>query len=205
MVLLVLSSFMLLSFINYESFDIKTAMLGILISALLIFQYNLMKILFSGLDRVLLLTVDTLAVLGFIMLQRLKPELAFRQVEWFALGNVTLLIFAIFSKKLIPGKRMSLILMILSSVLLILPIVLGEEIGGAKNWLSLGEDYSIQPSEFVKIILIVVFAERLSKEHRFKENIPVFGFAAISILLVVIQRDLGAALLYFSFSFLFII
>jgi len=203
MVLLVLSSFGLLSFFKSEGLDIMTAVLGVLISALLIFQYNLMKIFIPGYDRVLVLTVDILAVLGFIMLQRLKPELAFRQVEWFALGNIALVIFGVFAKKFIPGKRISLILMISSSILLILPVLLGEEIGGARNWLSFGENYSVQPSEFVKIVLTVVLAERLSKEHDFKKNILVFAFVAVLILLVVLQKDLGAALLYFSL-FIFI-
>jgi len=203
MVLLVLSSFCLLSFFDSGVFDIKAAILGALISALLIFQYNLMKVLFSKFDRVLILTVDTLAILGFIMLQRLKPELAFRQVEWFALGNVALIIFEILAKKLIPGKKTSYTLIILSCIFLLLPIVLGREIAGAKNWINLLDAFSIQPSEFVKIILIVVLAERLSKEQGLKNNLPVFGFVAMSIILVIIQRDLGAALLYFSI-FIFI-
>lgn len=203
MVLLVLSSFCLLSFFNSEVFDIKAAILGVLISALLIFQYNLIKILFSKFDRILILTVDTLAILGFIMLQRLKPELAFRQVEWFALGNVALIIFGIFTRKLIPGKKISYTLIVLSCILLLLPVILGREIAGAKNWINLLDLFSIQPSEFVKIILIVILAERLSKEKGIKDNLLVFGFVAMIIVLVVLQRDLGAALLYFSI-FIFI-
>lgn len=206
MVLLALSSFSLLSFFDSKVFDIKAAILGALISAILIFQYNFTKLLFPKFDRILLLTVDTLAILGFIMLQRLKPELAFRQVEWFALGNVALIIFGIFAKKLTPGKRISYALIVLSYILLILPLVLGKEIAGAKNWISLSDAFSIQPSEFVKIILIVVLAERLSKEKGFKDNLPIFAFVAMLVILVVLQRDLGAALLYFCiFMFMYYI
>ena len=35
----------------------------------------------------MLLMVDTLCIIGFVMLQRLNPDLAFRQVEWFLMGE----------------------------------------------------------------------------------------------------------------------
>jgi cell division protein FtsW (lipid II flippase) len=63
--------------------------------------------------------------------------------------------------------------------------------------------FSFQPSEFVKIILVFVFASWFKYDGGFRDHLPAFIFAVISVMLVVLQRDLGAALLYF-YIFLFV-
>ncbi len=83
-------------------------------------------------------------------------------------------------------------------ILLAMSLVFGSFIGGAKNWIrieSLG--VSFQPSEFAKITLILSLAAVFfHRQKRFTQFVAIC-FTVVSILMLVISNDLGAALLYF--------
>lgn len=79
---------------------------------------------------------------------------------------------------------------------LMLVFVIGVEKYGAKNWISLG-GIDIQPSEFVKIIYVFFIAGALSKFRDFKHIVVISAIAAVHVLILVAEKDLGAALIYF--------
>ena len=79
---------------------------------------------------------------------------------------------------------------------LLLVFVIGVEKYGAKNWISFG-GVAIQPSEFVKIIYVFFIASLLSKTTQFKNVIAITAVAAVHVVILVVERDLGAALIYF--------
>lgn len=95
----------------------------------------------------------------------------------------------------------------------VLPGFLAPTINGAKIWLSLGP-LSIQPGEMAKILLMVFFAAFLvSKRELFttagrrflgidfpraRDLAPVLVAWALSIGIVVLERDLGTSLLFFG-------
>ena len=202
LVLFSLTAFGLLALKDPDGFDVDTALLGVLVSAVILFQFYFLYYVFRGMDEILLLMVDTLAVLGFVMLQRLTPELALRQVEWFAAGNIVLFVVMIAIPRINKLGGFLYPLMVLGPVILFLVAFFGEESGGATSRLPIG-DFSIQPSEFAKIIFIVVLAYSLGEKKTFRQNIPLLLFAAFSILAVAMQKDLGGALHYFL-VFLFV-
>ncbi len=81
--------------------------------------------------------------------------------------------------------------------LLVLVIPLGYGYGGNRNWIDFGS-FSFQPSEFVKIALVVWIAWVLStKEHLLGEwkhvALPIGPVAGIAIGFVLIGNDLGTA------------
>ncbi|MCM8900699.1 FtsW/RodA/SpoVE family cell cycle protein [Caldicoprobacter algeriensis] len=203
LVLFALTAFVLLS-LNGE-LDVLTLLMGILVCSTFLFQYLLLCYLFGGIDRYLLLMVDTLCIVGFIMLQRLQPALAFRQVEWFGLGSIFLLLTILYVKFFKHWDKLNYPLMIIGLGVLILTLAIGKEIGGAKNWIQIWK-YNVQPSEFVKIILVFVLSADLKTNKNRLRRLPVLLFTAFVILLVVLQKDLGAAFLYFClFVFLYYI
>lgn len=101
--------------------------------------------------------------------------------------------------------RLSLPLFIISVGALALTLVIGSsgEYGGGKSWIEIpGLPFNIQPSEFVKVFFIITFAKHLD---RLKDNInspksvlQLFLHAGIITGLVLIQGDLGTALVYFA-------
>lgn len=79
---------------------------------------------------------------------------------------------------------------------------LGATINGSRNWIVLGGGFSLQPSEFVKITIILGMAmmlaarvdagDRLYPDHR--TVLQSLGLAAVPILIVLLMPDLGTVL-----------
>ncbi len=152
---------------------------------------------------------------GIIMLARLKPILCVPQLRWLIIGMLVMVLVLYFSRQLKNMMQYQYILGICTLVVLCLSLLFGVEIGGSKNWLVLGP-FSVQPSEFGKILLVLFLAAFLSdhkdmlKEARKKIlflDLPPLRFIApllviwgIAILMFVVQRDLGSALLFFCMA-----
>ncbi len=90
------------------------------------------------------------------------------------------------------------ILYVFNLLFLALVLVFGERIGGAKAWLHLGF-FSVQPAEFAKLFVIFTLAKLLAEN----ENLNTFKglFLAIihvlpSLVLILLQPDLGTAMVY---------
>jgi cell division protein FtsW len=75
---------------------------------------------------------------------------------------------------------------------------IGFGYGGNNNWIRIGESFSAQPSEFVKVALIVWIASVMALRQNTLDEwrrvaLPIAPIAAIAIGLVMIGRDLGTA------------
>jgi peptidoglycan glycosyltransferase len=81
--------------------------------------------------------------------------------------------------------------------------VFGTENYGAKNWISI-KGIVFQPSEFVKIIYVFFLASFLSKFRDFKHVVIIGIMAAVHVGILVLEKDLGGALLFFI-TFLFML
>ncbi|MFJ8978974.1 FtsW/RodA/SpoVE family cell cycle protein [Streptomyces sp. NPDC102282] len=109
-------------------------------------------------------------------------------------------------------QRYTYISMVVALVLLILPMFF-PAVNGAKIWVSLGP-FSIQPGEFVKIIIAVFFSGYLMVKRdalalasrrfmgiylpRGRDLGPILVIWALSILILVFETDLGTSLLFFG-------
>ncbi len=87
-------------------------------------------------------------------------------------------------------------------VVLVLTLVVGKEVNGAKSWLSFGP-VAIQPAEFMKLATALALA-RLTSEYNFSLSRPKNLIATALLLLVpigviLLQNDMGSALVYCSF------
>lgn len=87
---------------------------------------------------------------------------------------------------------------------LVLLFLIGATVKGAQGWFSFGA-FSIQPSEFAKLALILVLAKYFSRRHieiRDLKHIIVSGvYAGIIFVLVALQPDFGSALIVFAIWF----
>ena len=95
-------------------------------------------------------------------------------------------------------NRWKIVFMLLSLGFIALPLVIGETKYGAKNWIEgIPDVVGLQPSEFVKVSLLVVLAGCLcERQSRVMKVLSIlFGAALCGVLLL--ERDLGALLLYF--------
>ncbi len=90
-------------------------------------------------------------------------------------------------------RRLSIIGYGICLVLLICVLLGGAEIKGAKRWLSIF-GFSLQPSEFLKPILVIITAWLISEQYR-DRNFPGIILSGVAILLMIpfllLQPDVG--------------
>lgn len=159
------------------------------------------KLLVNRRDRILLAAVFFLTTVGFVEIYRLNPDLAAKQLGWIALGILVLVVSArLRSYRWV--ERYKYLLGTAGLLLLAITIIFGREVGGAKAWLRIGS-WQFEPVEIVKVLLVLFLAGYLQENAslafcRFfslPAAGPVLLLWGLSLLLLFLQRDLGAALL----------
>ncbi len=168
--------------------------------------------LFSDIDFKLFLIVMLLSLIGVIfsyssqiLIREEKINLYFKfikQIIYLVLGLFIMLGCAKINYKKIAEH--SFLLMLICVGLLAFTLVAGVSVNNSKRWINFGF-LSIQPSEFVKLVIIIFTANYLVK---LKENfsigahlIFVLGINLIPIGLILIQPDLGTASISFFIVF----
>lgn len=137
-----------------------------------------------------------LADISLVILQRLNPELALKQMLYFFLGSAAiLLVFPIlkYAKNLHKAKYFYLGL---GFALLILTFIIGTTTRGATNWIYIGS-FSFQPSEIVKILYVFYFAGVFCEHKSFSQTILQLLIGCAFVAILVLQKDLGSALIFF--------
>lgn len=90
-------------------------------------------------------------------------------------------------------------------LLLLVPII-GKEVGGNKAWLGIGS-FGVQPSEFAKFATALVVAKFIGsigfKMDNLRNQIVLFAIIGAPILLVLLQKDYGTAMVFMIFLVVF--
>ncbi len=135
--------------------------------------------------------------IGVMLLVRQELRSAYIQLIAAVLGMI---VFCIIIKVIENPDRLPkfrLYLMILAVGLLGVSIIFGKISYGAANWITIG-GISVQPSEFVKIIYIIVGASSLDVLQTKKNLIEFIVFSAICVGGLAIMGDFGTALIFFA-------
>ena len=168
-------------------------------------------------DIVLLPLVLVLAGIGLVEIARLKPELLLPQLRWLCIAQAVMMVVLRLWSRIRLLLAYPYLLGLTCVVVLGLPMLFGTEIGGSRNWLVFGP-FSLQPSEFGKIIILFFLAAYLS-DHRHVLSLPSMRLGPLSlpplrfiaplvciwgaaVLMFVVERDLGSALLFFGMAVL---
>ena len=131
-----------------------------------------------------------------------------RQLVWFFIGIAILLVVQGIDYRIY--KRYTRILLLVSLILLLLVLIpgLGHNAKGASRWISLGF-LSIQPSEFVKVFMVIYLVKIFSMEETGNQMshflVPII-ITAIMFILIMMQPDFSTAmvLLFVSTVILFV-
>lgn len=143
-------------------------------------------------DKLLLSLTNFLCALGVLVLYDTNPAYAYAQARYYFIGLMAMLV-CIYIIRLIHSFRVLVWPMMLCSLaLLALPLVIGRETNGARNWFYAGS-ISVQPSEIVKLTLVIVLARFMAD----RRMLPWLTFSVGCLGILMLQKDLGTALLYF--------
>lgn len=147
-------------------------------------------------SRLLINNMCMLVTVGFIMITRLAFDLAVKQFKIVAAGTAAALIIPFLVRKVMVFTRMTWAYIFAGIGLLGLVMILARVTNGAKLSLSVA-GYSFQPSEFVKIIFVFAVAGLLKNVRDLRRVLLATGLAAAHVLILVLSRDLGSALIFF--------
>ena len=171
------------------------------------------RFLAPGADPAILPIVFVLSGIGVTFVTRLAPKLAMGQVTWLFIGVAAMVGTLFVVRSLDSLSRYKYTLGIAGVVMLLLPMVIGTERGGSKLWIIIGS-FSFQPGELAKILIVLFLASYLAENRellsassrrigplsvpRLRMLTPMFVMWGMSLLVVVFERDLGSALLFFT-------
>ena len=143
-------------------------------------------------DKLLLSLTNFLCALGVLVLYDTNPSYAYSQAVYYFIGLLAMIV-CIYIVRLLRSFRLLIWpMMLVSLALLALPLLIGKETYGAKNWFYIGS-LSVQPSEIVKLVLVITLARFMAD----RRMIPWLFFSMGCLGILMLQKDLGTALLYF--------
>lgn len=166
-------------------------------------------------DPVLFPAVIFMSGWGLVTIERLASAFTDRQEIWLIVSVVAMLLAAVFPHALRWLRRYRYLLLAMALGLLLATIFLGSNPSGLaaapRLWLRFGPLY-LQPSELMKIMLVGFLASYLAEQSTWTRIAKFTGERAyqpvrllgpmllmwsLSIVILVWQRDLGAAMLFF--------
>ena len=150
---------------------------------------------YKGLSKLVLNNMMMCMMVGFVILGRLASDYAVHQII-LAAAMVLCIFVPLIIEKFRILEKMGWYFAAIGIVFLMLVFVIGVEKYGSRNWISVG-GIAIQPSEFVKILYVFFMASLLSQTTKFKHIVIISAVAAVHVVILVAEKDLGAALIYF--------
>ena len=162
-------------------------------------------------EKCILIPIILFAIISVItifttrgMLSTEFQNLYLKQILWYVIGFGIAYLMMVFGNKFLYNN--AYIFYIVGVLLLILVLIFGKEINNAKCWFVIPFIGSFQPSEFMKIFLIITLSRMIGDFNEEKSNntmdefkflIKVLIVVGIPSILTFIEPDTGAVLIYF--------
>ncbi|MBN2483689.1 MAG: putative lipid II flippase FtsW [Candidatus Omnitrophica bacterium] len=165
--------------------------------------------------RKIFLTVFALSLFGLLMIYEASSIYALRltgdsgyffkrQLVYFLLGIG--FFFGTLAVDIEFLRKRSAVILGINLFLLVLALLVGKQVGGARRWLSLF-GFGIQPSEFLKFSFLLYAVDYLYRKRGFIRNfsrgiLPLLVIGGISAFLIVLGPDLGTVMFWLGWLFL---
>ncbi len=182
--------------VGRNNFSLLSIMLMFLELLILIASSFLYDIYLSG-NKSIFIIIQYFTIISLVMMARLNLLLAYKQMLILIISIVGFLIVVKLYDKLHKYRNISIILIIVFIAFLLLT---NSTMYGSKNWIKILGVFSIQPSEFTKIVYCLFLASLFSifKHERIKKLIISGIVTAIICGILVLQNDFGTALIFYS-------
>lgn len=207
--LLCIVLFLNISFIGKLGFDKGAIIMGVIICLLFAYSHFIITRFFPDGDKYILLFSNVLAVIGIAMLYRINSSIALKQLIWYTVGIAVFILVVVLFPSLTKFGKYRWFYMICTIVLMSMGSIFGKEINGSKNWIFIA-GFGFQPTEFGKLSLVAYLAATLqyyglnlkgkSEFMKLKPLIQPGIVVMVSLGFMVLQKDLGSALIFFAIS-----
>ena len=153
-------------------------------------------------DWIMFSSVIAISILGLLTMSSFVSDDTFleKQLIWLVISIIIFFILSFVDYRFLNKTNVVSSIFLVSLVLLFGLFILGHTAKGAESWFKIG-GMSFQPSDPIKLVLVILLAKYFSRRHVEIANIRhilVSGFYALSIFaLVFFQPDFGSALIIF--------
>ncbi|WP_058306989.1 FtsW/RodA/SpoVE family cell cycle protein [Gracilibacillus massiliensis] len=163
------------------------------------FLLMLPPLLLSGFGIVMIYSAS---MVTSVMKDEPAYSLALKQGIWFTVGLVGFLFACFFNYKIYQKLTKWIVLVMVMALLAV--ELFGVTLNYSKSWIYIGS-FSVQPSEFIKIGLIIYLAAIYTKKQAyigdfFKAVLPPLAITSLLLALIIKQPDVGTAAIIFSIA-----
>lgn len=162
----------------------------------------MIAILWKRIDWLLLLSVMFLFGAGLLTMNSFVGESYFfdRQLLWVAVSLIFFFLFSLLDFRFLRQSGLLISLFIGLSAVLVVLLIVGEAVKGSVSWFRFG-GVSLQPSDFMKLILVLVLAKYFSRRHveiaRIRHVVISGLYALFPLTLIILQGDFGSSVIIF--------
>ena len=198
---------------RYREINRVSIIYGLIFVAIFIVLHLVVRIVLPQADPYLLPVTALLAAVGLTEIFRIKPDLALTQGKWLLVGAGLFMLTVLVVRDHMKLDRYRYLIGAVGLALLVVTIALGTTVNGSKLWIH-AFGFSIQPSEFAKLAIVVFLAGYLDDKkvllsvpthHVLGVPLPAakyFGpllvMWVLSLAMLVFMKDFGMALLFMS-------
>ena len=148
---------------------------------------------------ILLLSIGLIAIYSATFNNPIAENNFIRQLIW--VGTGIIVFFVVYSIPTNTIKNIAWPAYIFTILLLIIVVVMGKRVSGAKSWLYVGS-LGFQPSELAKISTILALSSFLSKKEidieSFKDILLALAIGFTPIVLILLEPDMGTVLVFIT-------
>ena len=165
-----------------------------------------MKFRLPQIDWLLFLFVLPVLGAGLVTMKSFTEATPYfnHQLIWIGISFFVFFLFSYIDFRFLKRTDILVVLFLIFSSLLLLLFIVGHISNGARSWFSLG-GFSFQPSDMMKLVVILMLAKYFSRRHveidNFKHIFVSGLYALIPFLLVFLQPDFGGAMIIFFIWF----
>jgi cell division protein FtsW len=128
-----------------------------------------------------------------------------RQMIWWVISFAFFILASKINYNVYRRFSNFLILILIGMLAMVFIPGFGVEAGGSRRWLDLWF-FNVQPSEFVKLAIVIFFCDNLERKYRYKEQIKDLVFPSFMVLIVItilifLEPDLGAVVIIWLIVF----
>ncbi len=144
--------------------------------------------------------VETVAffmcTMGMAVICTVKPAEAVKELMAIALGLMTFLLVGWSLRDLERAKKIRYFATVMGIGFLVLTLLFGKELHGAKNWIKIG-GMTLQPSELSKVCFVFAGASTMDRLMNKRNIIMFIAYSVVICALLALMNDFGTALIFF--------